>query len=114
MREVRYAQAYSFKYSPRPGTPAATAEQVPEAEKADRLARLQTLLTGQQAAFQAACVGRTLPVLIEKPGRHPGQMVGRSPYLQAVHLDCDPEFRGRIVDVEITSAATNSLAGRLA
>ena len=113
VREVRYAQAYSFKYSPRPGTPAATAEQVPEAEKADRLARLQTLLTGQQAAFQAACVGRTLPVLIEKPGRHPGQMVGRSPYLQAVHLDCDPGLTGQIVDAGIISAGPNSLAGRL-
>jgi tRNA-2-methylthio-N6-dimethylallyladenosine synthase len=113
VREVRYAQAYSFKYSPRPGTPAATAEQVPEDEKADRLARLQTLLTEQQTAFQAACVGRTLPVLIEKPGRHPGQMVGRSPYLQAVHLDCDPDMTGRIIDAEIISAGPNSLAGQL-
>jgi tRNA-2-methylthio-N6-dimethylallyladenosine synthase len=113
-REVRYAQAYSFKYSPRPGTPAATAEQVPEAEKADRLARLQVLLTEQQTDFQAGCVGRILPVLIEKPGRHPGQMVGRSPYLQSVHLDCDPGLTGQIVDVTITSAGPNSLAGRLA
>ncbi len=112
VREVRYAQAYSFKYSPRPGTPAATAEQVPEQEKADRLARLQTLLAEQQAEFQAGCVGRTLAVLIEKPGRHPGQMVGRSPYLQAVHLDCDPGLTGRIVEAEITSAGPNSLAGR--
>jgi tRNA-2-methylthio-N6-dimethylallyladenosine synthase len=113
VREVRYAQAYSFKYSPRPGTPAASAEQVPEVEKADRLARLQTLLTGQQTEFQAGFVGRTVPVLIEKPGRHPGQMVGRSPYLQAVHLDSDPGLTGQIVNVEVTSAATNSLSGRL-
>jgi tRNA-2-methylthio-N6-dimethylallyladenosine synthase len=112
--EVRYAQSYSFKYSPRPGTPAATAEQVPEAAKADRLARLQTLLTAQQAAFQADCVGRTLPVLIEKPGRHPGQMVGRSPYLQAVHLDCDPNLTGQIVGAMIDGSATNSLSGQLA
>ena len=112
VREVRYASAYSFKYSPRPGTPAATAEQVPEQEKADRLARLQALLTEQQAEFQAGCVGRILSVLIEKPGRHPGQMVGRSPYLQAVHLDCDPGLAGRIIEVEITSAGPNSLAGR--
>jgi tRNA-2-methylthio-N6-dimethylallyladenosine synthase len=112
VREVRYAQAYSFKYSPRPGTPAATAEQVPEPEKADRLARLQALLTEQQAEFQAGCIGRTMSVLIEKPGRHPGQMAGRSPYLQAVHLDCDPGLTGRIVEAEITSAGPNSLAGR--
>jgi tRNA-2-methylthio-N6-dimethylallyladenosine synthase len=112
--EVRYAMAYSFKYSPRPGTPAAAAVQVPEPEKSDRLARLQALLTAQQAAFQAECVGRTLPVLIEKPGRHPGQMVGRSPYLQAVHLDCGPGLTGRIADSVIVAAATNSLSGRLA
>ena len=112
VREVRYASAYSFRYSPRPGTPAATAEQVPEEEKADRLARLQALLSEQQAEFQAACIGRTLSVLIEKPGRHPGQMAGRSPYLQAVHLDCDPGLTGRIVAAEITSAGPNSLAGR--
>ena len=112
VREVRYASAYSFKYSPRPGTPAATAEQVPEQEKADRLARLQALLTEHQTEFQAGCVGRILSVLIEKPGRHPGQMVGRSPYLQAVHLDCDPDLAGRIIEAEITSAGPNSLAGR--
>jgi tRNA-2-methylthio-N6-dimethylallyladenosine synthase len=113
VREVRYASAFSFKYSPRPGTPAATAEQVPEAAKAERLARLQALLGAQQAAFQAACVGRSLPVLIEKPGRHPGQMVGRSPYLQAVHLDCDPALAGRIVEVAITGSGPNSLSGVL-
>jgi tRNA-2-methylthio-N6-dimethylallyladenosine synthase len=111
VREVDYAQAYSFKYSPRPGTPASTADQVPEAEKADRLARLQDLLTRQQTAFQEACVGRTLPVLIEKPGRKPGQMVGRSPYLQAVHVDAAPDLAGQIVDVEITASGTNSLSG---
>ncbi|MDH3669002.1 MAG: tRNA (N6-isopentenyl adenosine(37)-C2)-methylthiotransferase MiaB [Paracoccaceae bacterium] len=114
VREVRYASAYSFKYSPRPGTPAAEAEQVPEGQKAERLARLQALLTEQQTAFQQACIGRTLPVLIEKPGRHPGQMVGRSPYLQAVHLDCDPGLTGRIVDVTIEKASANSLSGVLA
>jgi tRNA-2-methylthio-N6-dimethylallyladenosine synthase len=75
---------------------------------------LQVLLTEQQTDFQAGCVGRILPVLIEKPGRHPGQMVGRSPYLQSVHLDCDPGLTGQIVDVTITSAGPNSLAGRLA
>jgi tRNA-2-methylthio-N6-dimethylallyladenosine synthase len=111
VREVGYASAYSFKYSPRPGTPAATAEQVPEEEKAERLARLQTLLSEQQARFQADCVGRTLAILIEKPGRHPGQMVGRSPYLQAVHLECEPTMTGQIIDTTIISAGPNSLAG---
>ena len=110
VREVRYAQAYSFKYSPRPGTPAAAEAQVPEDEKADRLRRLQALLTEQQTDFQIAQVGRTLPVLIEKPGRMPGQMVGRSPYLQAVHVDADPALTGRIVDVAIQDSAPNSLA----
>jgi tRNA-2-methylthio-N6-dimethylallyladenosine synthase len=111
--EVGYAQAYSFKYSARPGTPAAEAEQVPEPVKAERLARLQALLEEQQAEFQAGCVGRRLAVLIEKPGRHAGQMVGRSPYLQAVHLECDAGLAGRIVEVEITGAGPNSLSGTL-
>ena len=114
VREVTYAQAYSFKYSPRPGTPAANAEQVPEDEKADRLARLQALLTEQQTAFQEAQVGKTLGVLIEKPGRMDGQMVGRSPYLQAVHLDASPDLVGHIVNVTITGAGPNSLAGKTA
>jgi tRNA-2-methylthio-N6-dimethylallyladenosine synthase len=113
VREVRYAQAYSFKYSPRPGTPAATSDQVPEEAKADRLARLQALLTEQQTAFQESTVGRTLPVLIEKPGRNPGQMVGRSPYLQAVHLQADPETTGQIVEARVLASATNSLSAAL-
>ncbi|MEO0625034.1 MAG: tRNA (N6-isopentenyl adenosine(37)-C2)-methylthiotransferase MiaB [Pseudomonadota bacterium] len=111
VREVGYAQAYSFKYSPRPGTPAADAAQVPEAEKSERLAQLQALLAEQQAAFNRAQIGQTLPVLVEKPGRHSGQMVGRSPYLQAVHLDADPGSKGQIIDVEIAAAGPNSLSG---
>ena len=114
VREVGYAQAYSFKYSARPGTPAGmVAEQVPDSVKSDRLARLQAVLAEQQAKFHAACVGRVMPVLIEKPGRHPGQMVGRSPWLQAVHLDAGGDLAGRILGVEITGAGPNSLAGRL-
>ncbi|MDT8343017.1 MAG: tRNA (N6-isopentenyl adenosine(37)-C2)-methylthiotransferase MiaB [Thermohalobaculum sp.] len=114
VREVGYASAYSFKYSSRPGTPAATAaEQVPEAVKTERLLRLQALITAQQAAFQRACVGREMPVLIEKPGRYPGQMVGRSPWLQAVHLTADAGLAGQIVPVAIEGVRTNSLAGRL-
>ena len=85
--EVGYAGAYSFKYSPRPGTPAADmAEQVPEAVKAERLQRLQDVIDRHQAAFNARCLGRNLDVLFEKPGRHPGQIVGRSPYLQPVQV----------------------------
>ena len=110
VREVGYAQAYSFKYSARPGTPAAEREDVPEADKSERLQRLQALLSEQQRAFQKAQVGRDLPVLLEKPGRMPGQLVGKSPYLQAVHLDAPDTELGKIVTARITSSAPNSLA----
>ena len=112
---VGYAQAFSFKYSPRPGTPAAYAEdQVPEPVKAERLAVLQALLLQQQRAFNQHCVGHVLPVLFEKPGRHPGQLVGRSPYLQAVHADAPADRIGQIVPVMIRAAQPNSLAGEIA
>ena len=111
---VRYTQAYSFAYSPRPGTPAAERPEVDRDARADRLQRLQRLLARQQAAFQAGLVGRTLPVLIEKPGRMAGQMAGRSPYLNAVHLEAAPDLVGRIVPVRMVAASTNSLAGALA
>ena len=104
---------HSFIYSKRPGTPASTDNQVPEDEKSDRLYRLQALLNEQQSAFNAAQVAKTLPVLIEKPGRNAGQMVGRSPYLQPVHLDCDASLAGTIVDCEISAAVANSLSGRM-
>jgi tRNA-2-methylthio-N6-dimethylallyladenosine synthase len=110
---VGYAQAYSFAYSARPGTPAAGRPQLSEDVKADRLHRLQALLSRQQAAFQAAQVGRVLPVLIEKPGREPGQMTGRSPYLTAVHLEADAALAGRIVPARILATRPNSLAGVL-
>ncbi|MEL6599351.1 MAG: tRNA (N6-isopentenyl adenosine(37)-C2)-methylthiotransferase MiaB [Pseudomonadota bacterium] len=109
--EVRYASAFSFKYSARPGTPAAERVPVDPDQASDRLARLQTMLTGHQRAFQDAMVGRMLPVLLEKPGREPGQLVGRSPYLQAVHLDADPAWIGTIRPVRIEASATNSLKG---
>jgi tRNA-2-methylthio-N6-dimethylallyladenosine synthase len=110
--QVGFAQAYSFKYSARPGTPAGKlADQIPDAVKTQRLARLQTLLEEQQAAFNAKFVGRTLPVLFERSGRRPGQLVGRSPYLQAVHAEAAPEMLGRILPVEISSFGPNSLAG---
>ena len=115
-RETGYAACYSFKYSPRPGTPGADmADQVPEPVKAERLARLQALLTEQQRAFQAAQVGRTLDVLIEKPGRHVGQMIGRSPYLIPVAVDDAAHLEpGRCVDVRIAGTGPNSLHGKLA
>jgi tRNA-2-methylthio-N6-dimethylallyladenosine synthase len=111
--EIEFAQAFSFKYSPRPGTPAAIERQVPEPAKAERLAELQALLQNQQRAFNAATVGTTMPVLFEKPGRHDGQLVGRSPYLQPVHADGSPEGIGQILPVEIVRASANSLAGRI-
>ncbi|HEX7776743.1 MAG TPA: tRNA (N6-isopentenyl adenosine(37)-C2)-methylthiotransferase MiaB [Parvibaculum sp.] len=116
IREVRFAQAYSFKYSPRPGTPAATRDgQLPEEVKTERLHRLQTLLNEQQQSFNEACAGRKLPVLFDRRGREPGQLVGRSPYLQSVHLDQAPaHFFGEIAEVEIEQGFANSLRGRLA
>jgi tRNA-2-methylthio-N6-dimethylallyladenosine synthase len=113
VEDVSYAQAYSFKYSARPGTPAAImAQQVPEDVKAERLERLQALLRRQQETFNAAMVGRILPVLFERDGRHEGQLVGRSPYLQAVHATA-PGLKGEIADVIIEALHPNSLAGRL-
>jgi len=112
VREVGYASAYSFKYSQRPGTPAAVrANQVPEAVKNERLYRLQALLNEQTQNFNKACLGKTMPVLLEKPGRRPGQMIGRSPWLQSVHLEIENAAPGRLVDVEIIAVGTNSISG---
>ena len=111
--EVGYASAYSFKYSPRPGTPAADMEQLPEAVKNERLQRLQEEIERVQAAFMARCVGMSFDVLFEKPGRSPGQIVGRSPYLQPVPVIAPAELIGEIVPVTITEVRTNSLFGAL-
>ncbi len=112
IRDVRYASAFSFKYSPRPGTPAAESEkQLSEAEKTARLHELQALVHAQQTEFNASLVGRTVPVLLEKPGRDPGQLAGRSPYLQTVHLQADKNLIGTVVDTYITGVGTNSLSG---
>jgi len=112
VREIGFAQAYSFKYSSRPGTPAAEMDgQIPDAIKLERLHALQELLSEQQRAFNAATVGRTLPVLLESGGRKPGQVVGRSPYMQAVHVEAPAESIGRIEDVDIAGAGGNSLKG---
>jgi len=86
---------------------------VPEEVKTERLARLNTLLDEQQKTFNAGQVGKLLPVLFEKPGRHPGQLSGRSPYLQAVHCDGPSDLIGQIVPVQITSSAKMSLGGSL-
>jgi tRNA-2-methylthio-N6-dimethylallyladenosine synthase len=109
--EIGFAQAFSFKYSRRPGTPAAALPPVPEAVKEERLAALQALLRQQQRRFNEACIGRVLPVLFEKRGRHPDQLVGRSPYLQSVHVRAAAERIGDIVPVRIIGAGQNSLAG---
>ena len=115
VEEVGYAGAFSFKYSPRPGTPAAEmAAQVPEEVKSERLARLQAAIDRHQAAFSARCVGRTFDVLFEKPGRYPGQLVGRSPYLQPVQVMAPATLIGEIAAVTITEIGANSLFGALA
>jgi tRNA-2-methylthio-N6-dimethylallyladenosine synthase len=115
VRAVGYAQAYSFKYSARPGTPAAGLDiQVDEAVKDERLAVLQELLEAQQETFNAATVGRRIDVLLDRPGRHAGQLLGRSPYNQAVHVAAPAVMRGAIVPVDIVGAASRSLSGRAA
>ncbi len=115
VRQVRFASAFSFKYSRRPGTPAsAMTGQISEAVKTERLARLQILLEAQQRAFNAEQVGKVAPVLFERPGRHAGQVIGRSPYLQAVHCEGPIELIGRIEPVTIVASAHNSLTGQRA
>ncbi|MEE8213932.1 MAG: tRNA (N6-isopentenyl adenosine(37)-C2)-methylthiotransferase MiaB [Alphaproteobacteria bacterium] len=112
VEEIGFVQAYSFKYSPRPGTPAAAMDaQVPDTVKSERLEALQDVLGAQQLAFNRSCVGRVLPVLLDRPGRKPGQLVGRSPYMQAVHVDDPIEGPGAIVRLVITAAHANSLKG---
>ncbi len=115
VERMGFAQAFSFKYSPRPGTPAALdAKQVTEEVKDARLQELQSLLRRQQAAFNSACAGRTLPVLFTGEGRHPGQIAGRSPYLQPVHVTGPTRLIGTIAEVKIGRAFPNSLSGALA
>ena len=112
--EVGYAQAYSFKYSPRPGTPAAGAgQQVPEDVKSERLAQLQELLNAQQLAFNQASVGQRLLVLFERRGKRAGQLAGRSPSMQSVVAEAPERLIGSLVEVEIQAAHANSLTGRV-
>ncbi len=114
IRAVGYASTFSFKYSPRPGTPGAERDdQVPEEAKRARLAELQALVEEQRQGFNAATVGRQIPVLFEKQGRHEGQIAGKSPYMQAVHATGPESLIGTVAPVTITAAGSNSLAGRL-
>jgi tRNA-2-methylthio-N6-dimethylallyladenosine synthase len=113
VRAVGFAQSYSFKYSPRPGTPAAALRQIPEAVKDERLARLQALLLTQQDAFNHGAESKILPVLFEKPGREKGQGVGRSPWLHPVHVAGAEGLIGQIRDVKIETMTANSLRGVL-
>jgi tRNA-2-methylthio-N6-dimethylallyladenosine synthase len=113
VEEVGFAGAYTFSYSPRPGTPAADMEQVPVAESAERLQRLQALITHQWRAFNASFVGRALEVLLEKPGRLPGQLVGKTPYLQTVQVMAQPALIGSLVPVAISGTGTNTLFGEV-
>jgi tRNA-2-methylthio-N6-dimethylallyladenosine synthase len=114
--DVGFAQAYSFKYSPRPGTPAAgiAGRQVPEAVKEERLAALQQLLNEQQTAFNLSMLGHTVPVLLDRRGKHRGQLMGRSPWMQSVPVAAPERLFGTVVEVEVTGARANSLAGRIA
>lgn len=119
VREVKYAQAYSFKYSPRPGTPAAEMEdQVDEAVKSERLARLQALLKEQQAEFNNSVIGKTMPVLVESKGKTEDTVFGRSPYMQAVQIKLGDntfdDLHGKIVNVKIEDANTFNIQGVLA
>ena len=112
---VGYASAYSFKYSPRLGTPAAAEEiQVPEQVKAERLEALQQLLNAQQYAFNKSTEGREMQVLIERAGGRAGQVAGRSPYMQAVNIEADAGLVGSIVSCRVTEARQNSIVGALA
>ena len=113
VNKVKYIQAFSFKYSRRPGTPAAVMEnQVEEKVKKERLEILQTLLFDYQTKFNESCVGKTMPVLFEQKGRHKGQLIGRTPYMQNLHIETKDDNMNKIVDVVVTEATTNSLSGK--
>ncbi len=112
--DVNYAAAYSFKYSPRPGTPAASSElQVEEAVKSERLAMLQNLLNEQQLSFNLSKIGTRMSVLLERKGRMPGQLIGRSPYMQSVHLEAPARLLGTIAEVEVVDAKANSVEAQI-
>jgi tRNA-2-methylthio-N6-dimethylallyladenosine synthase len=114
VREIGFAQSFSFKYSPRPGTPAAAQrKQIADGVKAERLQRLQTLLDAQAGDFLHSCAGRTFDVLLEKPGRYEDQLIGRSPYLQAVHVAARGHAIGEMVRVRVKDIMAHSLGAEL-
>lgn len=113
VNEVKYIQAFSFKYSRRAGTPAAVMDnQVEEKVKKERLNVLQDLLFSYQEAFNKSCVGKIMPVLFEQKGRHKGQLIGRTPYMQNLHIETNSDNINKIIEVEVTEATTNSLSGK--
>ena len=113
VNEVKYIQAFSFKYSRRAGTPAAVMDnQIEEKVKKERLDILQTLLFSYQEAFNKSCVGKVMPVLLEQKGRHRGQLIGRTPYMQNLHIETNGDNINKIIEVEVTDATTNSLSGK--
>ena len=114
VEDVGFAGAYSFTYSPRPGTPAAEMKAVPASISAERLQRLQAVITRHWRAFNASFIGRSVDVLLEKPGRLPGQLVGKTPYLQTVQVMARPELIGQVLAVTITGTGTNTLFGEFA
>ena len=114
IRAVGFASTFSFKYSPRPGTPGAEREdQIADEIMRERLAILQALVETQRQAFNTATVGRVVDILFEKPGRHDGQIAGKSPYMQPVHVFGPPELVGRVLPAKITAAGSNSLSGEI-
>ena len=115
IEKTGFAQAYSFKYSPRPGTPAAVrSQQIPEELKTERLLRLQAVLESQQVAFNSRSIGGVVPVLFERQGRQPGEFVGRIPYLQLVHAAGAGDLVGSTANVAVTEARRTSLSGVIA
>ncbi len=115
VRDVGFIQAFSFKYSPRPGTPGALlADRVPDDVQSDRLTALQALLSDNQRAFNKSCIGEVMPVLLDRHGRKPGQLAGKSPYMQAVHVMAPETLMGEIVELRILEALPNSLSAVLA
>jgi tRNA-2-methylthio-N6-dimethylallyladenosine synthase len=114
VKKVGYGQCFSFKYSPRPGTPAASMEQVPEAIKVERLNILQKELSKQQLLFNESCVGKVIPVLFEKPGKFDGHIVGKTPYMQSAYIDnVDKSLIGKIVNVKINKGSAISVSGEV-
>lgn len=114
VEKVNYGSCYSFKYSPRPGTPAAEREQLPEEVKTKRLIKLQSLLTKQQLAFNESCIGTVKHVLFDKDGKYNNQLIGKTEYMQSVHVNAKHEdLYGKIVPVKITAASINSLSGSI-